>query len=180
MKISDYKELFRSESADIFHGLEDGIIGLESEEDPGSHVEELFRHAHNLKGISGAMGYDDVVTASHAIENYLDGIRKGEISLHKDTVDTFLEAVDLLRKCVAAAMEEDESNRGAELAERVAMLLAGLVDRETARAGDTAGETADNGAVCGDAVPEGPEPIRTTRVELERLDKIMTLIFKII
>jgi two-component system chemotaxis sensor kinase CheA len=129
MKISDYKELYRSESDDILHALEDGIIGLETDGDMRPHVEELFRHAHNLKGISGAMGYEDVVIASHAIENYLDGIRKGEISVRKGAVDTLLEAVDLSRRCVTLAVEEDESGRGAELAERIAMLLAGLLDQ---------------------------------------------------
>ena len=185
MKISDYKELFRSESNDIFHGLEDGIIGLETEEDPGPQVEELFRHAHNLKGISGAMGYEDVVTASHAIENYLDGIRKGEIVVRKDAVDTFLEAVDLLRRCVTVAVEEDESNLGAELAERIAMLLAGLLDpKKTSEKRMVKGASDDPAAavtaVCGDAVPELREPIRTTRVELERLDRIMMIVGELI
>ena len=185
MKISDYKELFRSESNDIFHGLEDGIIGLETEEDPGPQVEELFRHAHNLKGISGAMGYEDVVTASHAIENYLDGIRKGEIVVRKDAVDTFLEAVDLLRRCVTVAVEEDESNLGAELAERIAMLLAGLLDlKKTSEKRTVKGASDDPAAavtaVCGDAVPELREPIRTTRVELERLDRIMMIVGELI
>jgi two-component system chemotaxis sensor kinase CheA len=185
MKISDYKELYRSESDDIFHALEDGIIGLETEEDPSRCVEELFRHAHNLKGISGAMGYEDVVTASHAIENYLDGIRKGEISVRKDAVDTLLEAVDLSRRCVARSVEEDESGRGAELAERIAMLLAGLIDRsgtpeERPADGVSDCPAATVTAACDDAVPEFREPIRTTRVELERLDRIMMLVGELI
>ena len=185
MKISDYKELYRSESDDIFHGLEDGIIGLETEEDPSPHLEELFRHAHNLKGISGAMGYEDVVTASHAIENYLDGIRKGEISVLKNAVDTLLEAVDMTRRCVALAAEEDESSRGAELAEQIAMLLAGLIDRsrvskERPSEDASADPAVAVAAVCGDAPPEFREPIRTTRVELERLDRIMMLVGELI
>ena len=185
MKISDYKELYRSESDDIFHALEDGVIGLETEEDPGHQVDELFRHAHNLKGISGAMGYDDVVTASHAIENYLDGIRKKEISVRKEAVDTLLGAVDLTRQCVALAVGEDESGRGAELAERIAMLLAGLLDRDGG-VNEPVGDGGRNAApdreraAAGETVPEFREPIRTTRVELERLDRIMMLIGELI
>jgi two-component system chemotaxis sensor kinase CheA len=185
MKISDYKELYRSESDDIFHALEDGVIGLETEEDPHGHVEELFRHAHNLKGISGAMGYEDVVTASHAIENYLDGIRKGEITVRKEAVDTLLEAVDLSRRCVALAVEEDESGRAAELAERIAMLLAGLLDKsgapEKPRDEDKSDDSVVSTKVPGEEiVTEFREPIRTTRVELERLDRIMMLVGELI
>jgi len=180
MKASDYKELYRSESDDIFHALEDGIIGLEADGDPRPHVEELFRHAHNLKGISGAMGYEDVVTASHAIENYLDGIRKGEIGVRKEAVDTLLEAVDLSRRCVALAVEEDESGRGAELAERIAMLLAGLLEQRGEPEARPADSVSEETPACGDAVPELREPIRTTRVELERLDRIMMIVGELI
>jgi two-component system chemotaxis sensor kinase CheA len=184
MKISDYKELYRSESDDILHALEDGIIGLETDGDMRPHVEELFRHAHNLKGISGAMGYEDVVIASHAIENYLDGIRKGEISVRKGAVDTLLEAVDLSRRCVTLAVEEDESGRGAELAERIAMLLAGLLDQRVTPNEASSECVPDNAAnptaECDDSVPEFREPIRTTRVELERLDRIMMIVGELI
>ncbi len=180
MKVSDYKELYRSESDDIFHALEDGIIGLESDDDPRPHVEELFRHAHNLKGISGAMGYEDVVTASHAIENYLDGIRKGEIGIRKEAVDTLLQAVDLSRRCVNLAVAEDESGRGAELAERIAMLLAGLLGQRQDPEESPADSAPEGAATCGEAAPELREPIRTTRVELERLDRIMMIVGELI
>jgi two-component system chemotaxis sensor kinase CheA len=185
MKISDYKELYRNEADDIFHALENGIIGLESGKDPQPHVEELFRHAHNLKGISGAMGYDDVVTASHALENYLDGIRKGEIRVRKGSVDRLLETVDLMRRCVALAVGEEESGKGAELAERIAMLLAGLLshDEEDPGIQSTVEEPLGNPAPE-EEIPNASagfrEPIRTTRVELERLDRIMTLVGEII
>jgi two-component system chemotaxis sensor kinase CheA len=187
MKISDYIELYRSEADDIFHALENGIIGLESGEDPNTHIEELFRHAHNLKGISGAMGYDNVVTASHALENYLDAIRKGEVTAKRGTVDTLLEAVDLMRRCVAFAFEEEDSGKGAELAERIAMLLAGLLhhdnlERDRAQPAEElpVDSSAEDGAAGDTGSAAFREPIRTTRVELERLDRIMTLVGELI
>ena len=79
MKVSDYKTLFISEAGEILQSLESGVMLLESGRDCASCVEELFRNAHNLKGMSGAMGYDHVVEASHALENVLDRCRKAEM-----------------------------------------------------------------------------------------------------
>lgn len=183
MKVSDYKELYRSEADDIFHALENGVISLESGKDRQVNVDELFRQAHNLKGISGAMGYDSVVTASHAIENFLDAIRKGELNIKQDTVDALLEAVDMLRECVALAIDDKDSNRRAELAEKIAIHVAGIESDDSGTAepasptegsGERDPETADGSRA------EFREPIKTTRVELERLDRIMTLVGELI
>ena len=183
MKVSDYKELYRSEADEIFHSLENGIICLEAGEDRQAHVDELFRHAHNLKGISGAMGYDSVVTASHAIENFLDAIRKGELVLKHNTVDTLLEAIDLLRECVALAVEDKDPVRRVELAEKVAVHVAGLDTNDLGPA-----ESSTSRQDIDEQIPEAiegsqaefREPIKTTRVELERLDRIMTLVGELI
>ena len=183
MKVSDYKELYRSEADEIFHALENGIISLESGEDLKAHIDELFRHAHNLKGISGAMGYDSVVTASHAIENFLDAIRKEELSVKHGTVDKLLETVDMLRECVALAVDEKDSDRRAELAEKIAIHVAGIDDDDQRTAEPPSSrediDERDPDAADGSRA-EFREPIKTTRVELERLDRIMTLVGELI
>ncbi len=183
MKVSDYKELYRSEADEIFHGLENGIISLESCEDQQAHIDDLFRHAHNLKGISGAMGYDSVVTASHAIENFLDALRKGELSIKHSTVDKMLEAVDMLRECVTLAVDEKDSDRRAELAEKIAIHVAGIDDDDpgTAEPSSSREDIDDRDPEeAGGSQAEFREPIKTTRVELERLDRIMTLVGELI
>ena len=183
MKVSDYKELYRSEADEIFHALENGIINLESGEDLKAHVDELFRHAHNLKGISGAMGYDSVVTASHAIENFLDAIRKEELSVKHGTVDKLLETVDMLRECVALAVDEKDSDRRAELAEKIAIHVAGIDDddQKTAEPSSSREDIDERDPDVADgSQAEFRELIKTTRVELERLDRIMTLVGELI
>ena len=183
MKVSDYKELYRSEADDIFHALENGVISLESGKDRQANVDELFRHAHNLKGISGAMGYDSVVTASHAIENFLDAIRKGELNIKQHTVDALLEAVDMLRECVALAVEDKGLDRQAELAEKIAIHVAGI-DSDDSETAEPVSPPEDSGerdpGTADSSRAEFREPIKTTRVELERLDRIMTLVGELI
>ena len=108
MRVSDYKALFTSEAGEILQSLESGVMALESGRDSAACVEELFRNAHNLKGMSGAMGYDHVVEASHALENVLDRCRKGELSVSRAEADLLLRAVDMLRELVRIAVDEEE------------------------------------------------------------------------
>jgi two-component system chemotaxis sensor kinase CheA len=110
VKVSDYKALFVSEAGEILQSLESGVMSLESGRDSVSCVEELFRNAHNLKGMSGAMGYDHVVEASHALENVLDRCRKGEMSVTRAEADLLLRSVDMLRELVRVAIDDEESD----------------------------------------------------------------------
>lgn len=105
MKVSDYKALYISEAEEILQALENGIIGLEGEEDKKACIEGLFRNAHNLKGISGAMGYDSIVEASHSLENVLDRFRSERQDVMPYEADRLLHSVDLLRELVRYAVE---------------------------------------------------------------------------
>jgi two-component system chemotaxis sensor kinase CheA len=199
MSMSDYKELYRSEAEDALQALENGLIGLESTEEPRGRIDELFRHAHNLKGNSGAMGYDEVVEASHALENVLDAFRRGgEITVAK--IGCMLGAVDILKKLVQCALESGRE-AGAEAANTRApdgaptgesgtevrsvrllgealVLLSGL-----SGAADEPGSLtrAASAAEAGGSPEERPAEtfdrrITSTRVGLERLDRIMDLV----
>jgi len=107
MQVGDYKALFISEAGDILQALETGVMALENGEDRQAAVEELFRHAHNLKGMSGAMGYDHVVEASHALENLLDRCRRGELIIAQAEADLLLRVVDLLGELVRRTVSDD-------------------------------------------------------------------------
>ncbi len=132
MKVSDYKALYASEAEEILQALESGVMGLEGCEDVGACIDEVFRNAHNLKGMSGAMGYDAVVEASHMFENVLDRCRRGEISIGSAEVDLLLRAVDLLRNLTQAAIDEGKAVVTEEMLGNILVLLSPM----SARAGE--------------------------------------------
>jgi two-component system, chemotaxis family, sensor kinase CheA len=210
MNVNDYRTLYLSEAEDGLQALESGLIGLESSAEPAAVINELFRHAHNLKGISGAMGYDEVVEASHALENVLDGLRRGEeITVAK--IGCMLGAADIMKKLVRCAAEAAESmtqaaaaaasDEGApggavpggegspaatvksvELLSEVLMLLSNISD-PSARASSTTrpvseGEAGTSpGAKPADSLAR---PISSTKVEIERLDRIMDMVGELV
>lgn len=158
MKVSDYVDLYRSEAADILQALERGIIALESAPEIQARIEELYRHAHNLKGISGAMGYEEVVEASHEFENVLDGFRSAS-SISGETMDKLLAMVDGLKILVKRTIDGSSSSNSD--------IKAGSQDRAMESSNEQAAQPID-------------EHITATKVELERLDRIMDLVGELV
>jgi two-component system chemotaxis sensor kinase CheA len=192
MNISDYKDLYRNEAEDALQALENGLIELESSSEPRPHINELFRHAHNLKGNSGAMGYEEIVEASHALENVLDQLRRGgEITVAK--IGCMLGAVDILKKLVRSATADGggsgaegptEANAGAPNASSVQLLSEVLVLLSNAAEPSDQSVPSPQPASEGDAGASREERpldtigqrITSTKVALERLDRIMDLV----
>ncbi|MDD3643469.1 MAG: chemotaxis protein CheA [Candidatus Krumholzibacteria bacterium] len=148
MQVADYKALFISEAGEILQALEAGVMALESGEDRRAAIEELFRHAHNLKGMSGAMGYDQVVEASHALENLLDRCRRGELVIAHAEADLLLRAIDLLAELVRRTVSDDPGDVSGLLGDILVMLspMAMRPDAQRDRGEESCGTEAADGA----------------------------------
>src|SRR5690606_6585044 len=74
----------------------------------------IFRAAHSIKGGAGTFGcFGLLTTTTHILENLLDAIRQGELTLRKDMIDIFLEAKDVLTEQVAAYRNSQEPDQQA-------------------------------------------------------------------
>lgn len=184
MNISDYKDLYVNESEELLQALEDGIIGLEGEGDGAARMEELFRCAHNLKGISGAMGYEPVVQASHALESALDRLRKDGTPVSAAKTDILLHAVDMLRdlvKCTAGGYPVGGEGKNFEEVLSFFSDLRSRICEESEEGNGIEAQSAREGKCDeGDIRPLCDSRITSTRVELERLDRIMDLVGELI
>ncbi|HEX6749670.1 MAG TPA: chemotaxis protein CheA [Longimicrobium sp.] len=117
MELSQYGELFLSESREHVSTINHLLLSLES--DPGSKqvVEGVFRAVHTIKGMSATMGYRPVADLSHEMENLLDRIRHGRAQATPETIDLLFAACDALERAIELAVEEsgDEPRIGALL-----------------------------------------------------------------
>lgn len=106
--------------AELILALEDAPQGPNREK----HVEELFRHAHTMKGSSGALGITDVEKLAHHLEDALTPFRKAQGQLLPDTVDLALRAMDASsRRASGLSREGPESTEGQEEVLAVAELF---------------------------------------------------------
>lgn len=101
MDMSPYRDLFVSEARSHLSAFGELIVQLEkSAADPGA-IDELFRHAHSMKGMAATMGYEQIVALAHTMENQLSRIRSGELQLLPAIADLLLEGSDALARLVS-------------------------------------------------------------------------------
>ncbi|OGP42569.1 MAG: hypothetical protein A2022_10490 [Deltaproteobacteria bacterium GWF2_42_12] len=106
----DIKE-FLAEAEDILAELSSNLLKLEKEIDAGvvepAVVNSIFRSAHTLKGISGMFGITEMQIITHKMEDILDSLRMGRITINREGVKVLFEIVDLLNEIVLARGKGD-------------------------------------------------------------------------
>jgi len=106
MDMSQYRELFLSETREHISNLNKLVVILEQEPDNRETIDALFREAHSIKGMAATMGYDRTAQLSHHLEDLLDGFRStGEVPV--PAIDYLLAGIDLLD----GLLDDLQSNR---------------------------------------------------------------------
>ena len=149
MDMSKYMKLFISESADHLQKMDNLLLELEQSPQESSLVDNLFREAHSMKGMSASMGFIQISTLSHRLEDFLDKLRKGTISVTKEVVDLLFEGFDLVRSSI-----EEVRIQGASVTDHSAFIhKLGGYDRRGQEAG----------AIAPAVTPESPssKPVPT-------------------
>lgn len=100
MDTSQYLDIFIDESTEHMDTLYDQLLELEKQPGEKAFIEEIFRAAHTLKGMSATMGYDDLAQLTHKMENIFDGIRYDNIQVQTEMMDYLFQAVDTLNEIV--------------------------------------------------------------------------------
>ncbi|HYW80237.1 MAG TPA: Hpt domain-containing protein, partial [Thermoguttaceae bacterium] len=59
-------------------------------------MNDMFRSAHSLKGLSAMLGLNDINGLTHKVENVFDAARKDELVINGDVVELMFQAVDRL------------------------------------------------------------------------------------
>lgn len=123
-------QTFIAESQELLQTMEDDLINLEQQDDPTETIAAIFRAAHTIKGSSGLFGLDHIVAFTHVVENVLDLLREGDISVSNDLVATLLNCRDhialLIQSLVEGRLTEDgiQAQQGELLLEQLQPYLA--------------------------------------------------------
>ncbi|MBD7942676.1 chemotaxis protein CheA [Psychrobacillus sp. Sa2BUA9] len=100
MDTNQYLEMFIEESKEHLQACNDHLLELEKNPQNLSIVNEVFRSAHTLKGMSATMGYEDIANLTHKMENVLDEIRNSRLDVTPELLDVVFVAVDQLEEMV--------------------------------------------------------------------------------
>ncbi|MEK6454085.1 chemotaxis protein CheA [Caldifermentibacillus hisashii] len=100
MEMSQYLEVFIEESREHIQSCNENLLKLENDPDNLELINEVFRSAHTLKGMSATMGFEDMANLTHQMENVLDGVRNGKYKFSSELLDIIFMAIDHLESMV--------------------------------------------------------------------------------
>lgn len=123
MEMSQYLEVFIEESKEHLQACNEHLLELEKNPENLAIVNEIFRSAHTLKGMSATMGYEDLASLTHQMENVLDGIRHAKISVTPELLDVVFLAVDDLEAMILSISEGGDGKRDVSEAVRKLKLI---------------------------------------------------------
>ena len=105
----EFISYFRDEAEELLQQIDGDLLKLEEAAQAGGSdpefVNSLFRGLHTVKGSSGMLGFVDVQSLAHKLENLCDLLRKDRMPLSESCVDVLFSGRDLLTDLVEAAIE---------------------------------------------------------------------------
>ena len=141
MDTNQYMDMFLDESHEHLQSLNEGLLSLEENSDDVSVVNEIFRNAHTLKGMSATMGYNKIAELTHEMEDVLDLIRKEQLKLSEDIIDTLFKCLDSLEQMINS-VGDGEAEDVVDVTDLVAKLSSISKGTPMPKAADAAAEAA--------------------------------------
>ena len=96
MDMSQYLEIFIEETKEHLQSLNQCLLQMEKKPDDTSMLNEIFRVAHTLKGMSGTMGFNSMARLTHDMEDVLHALRSNEIKINTKLIDLLFKCLDAL------------------------------------------------------------------------------------
>lgn len=173
MDISRYRDLFVSEAREHLTALGSLSVRCEKGENGSSIINELFRHAHSLKGMAATMQLDPIAALAHALEDLLDKVRSGSLTITRGAADLMLVAIDTLEQLVTRVADGGGLPDTEALANRIRSYTPAATDGEPAVVRSAAVPAAQ-------AAVDAPRfrssnDTSTTRIKTSLLDRLVTI-----
>ncbi|MGN1400537.1 MAG: chemotaxis protein CheW [Bacillus sp. (in: firmicutes)] len=129
MEMNQYLEVFIEESKEHLQSCNERLLELEKKPENQDIVKEIFRSAHTLKGMAATMGYEDLASLTHSMENVLDLIRNRKLHVTPRLLDVVFDSVDYLEEMIVDISVGGSGKKDVtEIAERLRRAETGKLD----------------------------------------------------
>ncbi|MGY6562575.1 MAG: chemotaxis protein CheA [Luteibaculaceae bacterium] len=91
-----YKEIFLAEAFDNLEQLNKLFTVLEKDHQNNKAIEIIFRITHTMKGNALGLGFDDIASLAHTMEDVFSEIRDNKIDLNESLFNDLYRAADAL------------------------------------------------------------------------------------
>ena len=97
--------MFLAEGREHLQELNLAVVRIEDSPEDRTTVDEIFRIAHSLKGMSATMGFGGMAALTHEMEDVFELLRQRRDGLQRKEIDVLLECLDALAAAVDAIDE---------------------------------------------------------------------------
>ena len=105
MDMSQYLEIFIEETREHLQSLNQCLLKMEKNPEDSSMLNEIFRVAHTLKGMSATMGFNRMARLTHDMEDVLHALRSNEIKVSPKLIDLLFKCLDALESYTAMVVD---------------------------------------------------------------------------
>jgi len=98
--MSQYLDVFLEESKEHIGSLNQKLLDLEKNPNDIPALNEIFRAAHTLKGMSSTMGFDDLADLTHHMENVLSDLKEGLLLVNSGVIDVIFKCFDRIQMMI--------------------------------------------------------------------------------
>ncbi|KOY13479.1 chemotaxis protein CheA [Paenibacillus xylanivorans] len=162
MDMNQYLSMFIDESNDHLQSLNENMLQLEGSPEDLGIVQVIFRSAHTLKGMAATMGFEDLASLTHKMENVLDLVRNEKLKMQDFIFDTLFKSLDALE-----TMVQDITGGGEGKAD-VSSIVASL---QAIESGEWTGSTAPAAAVNQSSSTVTPSAVELDEFQYSVLDQ---------
>ena len=151
---SSFIQTAKAETRERLQALNDGLLRLEGDPACAGLVDEVFRHAHSIKGSAQMVGLDLVGRVAHGLEDVLGAVRSGKLRISPPLLDLAFQGLDAIQHLLEDVPAESLQAHAEALAQRLAKVAVGDLTPDAAAA--TAPEEDEPVEVL--AVVRSPQP----------------------
>lgn len=108
MDTSEYLPMFLAEAREHLQELNLAVLKIEEDPEDKEKIDEIFRVAHSMKGMSATMGFAAMAELTHKMEDVFELLRQRRGGLSREAIDAVLACLDTLEGAVAEIDEHGE------------------------------------------------------------------------
>jgi two-component system chemotaxis sensor kinase CheA len=103
---------FVSEAEEILERMREDYVDLDDQRAAGGEVDpdlinRLFRSAHSFKALAGMFGLESIQDLAHHLEDILDGLRLGKVSMDSPCIGLIDEAIHTFANLLESVGDEE-------------------------------------------------------------------------
>lgn len=188
MNNDDMQELvqdFLVETNEIIENLDHDLVELESNQNDLELLNKIFRGAHTMKGSSSFLGFNKLAELTHHAEDILNKLRKGEMVVTREIMDTLLEFVDKTKQIISDIENGTDSTDCSSVINDLKLASEGKLTSKTKNtsAAQAAAAPAPQAAPKQEAAKpthQATQVEQTIRVDVSRLDSLVNLVGELV